>query len=96
MTHVMFRKWRNGDVIAMFPYEPGTNDPWTCMSYEHVGQHGSASSDLSPYTSPAKATEYSALKHELESIGYKLVVLNRMPNQRAAKDVRAAKIARIA
>ncbi len=69
-TKVIFRKWE-GDhsVIAYFPEEPGTNDPSTCASYMHVGQHGAAGCDI--YTTvPAAPEEYASLKKELESAPY--------------------------
>jgi len=36
----IIRKW-DKQYIAIFPYELGTNDPGTCLSYMTVGQHGS-------------------------------------------------------
>ena len=78
-TPVIFRKWKprkefdeeGGDIIALFPTEPGTNDPYTSSSYEHVGQHGSADPvGLIQRTTPAKPSEYADLMAELESVGY--------------------------
>jgi hypothetical protein len=73
-TPVIFRKWpesEGGDVIAIFPTEVGTLDPYTSSSYEHVGQHGSADPvGLIQRTKPAKPSEYADLLAELESIGY--------------------------
>lgn len=78
-TPVIFRKWKprkefgeeGGDVIALFPTELGTNDPYTCSSYEHIGQHGSADPvGVMQNTVPAKPSEYADLMTELESIGY--------------------------
>ncbi len=73
-TPVIFRKWpesEGGDVIAIFPTELGTNDPYTSSSYEHVGQHGSADPvGLIQRTKPAKSSEYTDLLSELEGIGY--------------------------
>lgn len=90
-TAVIFRKWRNGDIIALFPHHPGTNNPDTCLSYEHIGQHGSCSPLLcSAHTTPATSEEYAPLKEELETIGYRLRVLRRMPNN--ARNVRRAQI----
>lgn len=83
-TPVIFRKYgprKGDDVIALFPAEIGTYDSATCSSYEHVGQHGSAS----PYavirdTRPATPEEYADLRKELEGApyGYRLKVYTRM------------------
>ena len=78
-TPVIFRKWKprrefgeeGGDIIALFPAENGTNDPYTCSSYEHVGQHGSADPvGVIQQTVPAKPAEYADLMKELKGIGY--------------------------
>ena len=43
-TKVVFRQWRSKphEIIALFPEVPADLDGYTCMSYEHVGQHGAA------------------------------------------------------
>lgn len=81
ITKVIFRKWKsNGDIIALFPELPGSVRPGTCLSYEHVGQHGAASLSLTQaHTTLATEQEYRDLKRELESCGYRLKVLKRMP-----------------
>jgi len=74
-TAVHFRKWDNGDIIAIFPNEKA-DMRGNVMSYEHVGQHGGASPKLIRELKPAKPNEYAELKNELEKqIGYKLKVL---------------------
>lgn len=74
-TKVIFRKWKNGDIIALFPEEPGNHDASTCNSYEHSGQHGSAEPRyVIQATTPAKPAEYANLQRELERIGYDLDV----------------------
>lgn len=70
MTKVIFRKLRNGEVIALFPQEPATLDGWLCVSYMHVGQHGSADPIIVNDTKPAMPYEYADLYNELKSIGY--------------------------
>ena len=74
VTPVIFRVWpkkEGGGVIALFPTHPGTNDPHTCDSYEHVGQHGSADCHgLIGRTRLAKPVEYASLKRELEGAPY--------------------------
>lgn len=85
-TRVIFRKFRsNGEVIALFPDIPGTNSLATCSSYLHVGQHGAASVDLSPYTGIAKPDDYRALREELEHIGYVLEIRQRVPRDSLEK-----------
>lgn len=70
-TPVIFRKFRsNGEVIAMFPTIPGTNNPYVCSSYTHIGQHGSAGLSLICDTDLAKPAEYESLLRELVAIGY--------------------------
>jgi hypothetical protein len=39
---VVFRKWKNGDLIALFPELPADIHGRYCDAYEHVGQHGGA------------------------------------------------------
>ena len=78
MTKVIFRKFDNGEIIALFPQEPATYDGWECMSYMHVGQHGSADPFIAKDTKPATPYEYAALYNELKSIGYNdLIVCKR-------------------
>lgn len=74
VTDVIFRVWpksEGGDVLALFPGDPGTNSPYTCSCYQHIGQHGSADPQgCIADTKPAKVSEYAALKLELESEPY--------------------------
>ncbi len=37
-TKVVFRKWCNGSVVALFPQIPNDIAGIYCSSYEHVGQ----------------------------------------------------------
>ena len=69
-TATIFRTFKTGEVVALFPEIPGTNDPWTCLSYQHVGQHSSASVDLTDYTRPSTPDEVKLLAPELTGIGY--------------------------
>lgn len=76
---VIFRKFPDGDVIALFGAMAGDMDPSHCGSYMHVGQHGAASPDLVRTTVPATHEEYAALKRELQSppYEYKLAIYQR-------------------
>ena len=58
---VIFRKFKDGDVIALFPEM----------------QLGSASVNIIQCTKPAKQEEYAGLKKELELIGYELEIVKR-------------------
>lgn len=86
---VVFRKWRKkwGDgIIALFPYEKWSDSSYAklCGSYEHVGQHGAAEYlTCIQRTKPATAEEYADLKAELEQIGYKLIVLQKIGQKKA-------------
>jgi hypothetical protein len=71
MIKVIFRVDKKcEEVIAFFPELPGTNDYYhDCLSYVHVGQHGSASMDYYIMdTRPAATHEFSALLDELQEI----------------------------
>jgi hypothetical protein len=59
-TKVIFRKFKWGEIIALFPEIAGSMDACTCMSYMHEGQHGAA--DCVGCTSPARPEEYQDLK----------------------------------
>ena len=74
-TVVIFRYWK-GEVIALFPYIPATRGH--CLSYQHIGQHSGADySGIVATSRPATPKEYTALKTELQSIGYNLTILQR-------------------
>lgn len=72
MTPVIFRKFDDGDIIALFPTLPSDSDfvEVTCLSYMHIGQHCAASLEIISGTKPAKPNEYKDLLTELQSIGY--------------------------
>jgi hypothetical protein len=79
-VRVLFRVWSEdaSDVFALFPDEPGTPDPETCMCYQHVGQHGSAHYQRCIAMSrPALAGEYEQLLTELEGRGYEVQIMKR-------------------
>lgn len=79
-TKVIFRKYRkgrysDGGVIAIFPEDLGDSNVYTCMSYMHVGQHGSCDPHVVIQTTKlAKPEEYADLYQELTSIGYNLKI----------------------
>jgi len=77
-TKVIFRKWGDETILALFPEVPASVSRDTCESYEHVGQHGGADyRHCIRKTKPATPKEYAPLKAELEKIGYCLAVIKR-------------------
>lgn len=71
-------------VLALFPFIEATRGG-SCLSYEHVGQHGAANyTGCIAATVVAKPSEYAPLKRELETIGYVLEVRTRRPRKEKA------------
>ena len=69
-TAVVFRKYGDGQIIALFPSLPGGRFS-ECQSYLHVGQHGSADyGHVIRTTGPTAPSEYADLKAELVQVGY--------------------------
>ncbi|WOG27799.1 hypothetical protein [Endozoicomonas sp. 8E] len=70
MTKVVFRKFPEGDVIALFPDDVADNRGHI-SSYQQQGQHGAASPALMDELTPATVEEYQHLLNELtHQIGY--------------------------
>lgn len=68
---VVFRKWKDGEIIALFPDEPWSRHDYTTASYMHLGQHGAVDyAGVIAATRPAKEHEYQNLLDELKTIGY--------------------------
>jgi len=65
---VVFRKFKEGDIIALFP---DTLSRGNIESYMHVGQHSMADVTIVYDTKLAKPEEYADLLAELIRIGYK-------------------------
>jgi hypothetical protein len=76
---VIFRKFPNGDIIAMFPMISVDQIGYNCQSYMHVGQHGAASPQMvTKQTKLATPDEYAVLEDELERVvGYDLRIIKR-------------------
>ena len=64
---VVFRKFKNGEVIALFPTLK-YDDMGNIWSYVHFGQHGAASPSIVGKTKPATKAEYNDLLIELRGI----------------------------
>ena len=68
-TKVIFRKFKNGEIVAIFP-----DESWgygLVTSYMHVGQHSEADyNHIVSVTKLATKSEYAPLLKELRRIGY--------------------------
>lgn len=77
ITKMIFRKYNDGTIIALFPYEP-VDLAGHINSYMHIGQHGGADYEHTiKNTSVPTTKETLNLKYELESIGYNIQVVKR-------------------
>lgn len=76
---VIFRKYSDGDIVAMFPEIAVDQIGYNCQSYMHVGQHSAASpQEVLKQTKPATPMEYAVLQDELERVvGYNLKMIKR-------------------
>ena len=90
MTPVMFRRWRDGGIIALFPEIPADLTGGV-MAYEHVGQHGAADYSLvMARTVPARPGDYADLLRELaEPVGYDDLRVYRRRTRHMADSYRA-------
>lgn len=76
-TDVIFRKYSNGNILALFPYDINPFN-YFVGSYMHMGQHSSADYlGCIKSTKPATREEYQNLFEELISIGYILNVIKK-------------------
>lgn len=93
-TKVIFRKFPDGEVIALFPELPGTNSMLDCLNYMHVGQHGSGRATLEgtkkiKFEDIESQNAINFLCRELRSIGYNLTVVSRFSYQMDQKRIAA-------
>lgn len=78
MTDVIFRKFEDGKIAALFTKELGSMNPQECLC---VSSDGSGAIDVlkaSLNSVVAKPEEYKELKAELEAAGYRLKVRKRV------------------
>ena len=79
---IVFRKMKEGDIIALFPFETQWDREiarGVVQSYMHVGQHGMADiSHILDSSVPASSEEYKDLYDELTKCYYdrQLEVIN--------------------
>ena len=75
MTTVIFRTEKDGQTLAVFPYE--INDhKGNVTCYAHLGQHSGMDLAYMKQTTPCQ--DFAQLKSELESLGYNLLVRQRI------------------
>lgn len=56
------------EIVAVFPTEPGTNDPYDFTVYAHLGQHSTGTWPWYAKTKKATPDQYADLLAELRSI----------------------------
>lgn len=85
-TVVIFRKYKEGDVIALFPYLP-ERKYLLCTCYQLVGQHSSADyTAVMQETKPATPEEYAEIFDELTHYyGYNLKVQKKASYRKMCK-----------
>lgn len=70
-TRVVFRRFPDGQVIALFPDIPWSGQRGEVTSYMHLGQHGAADyRHVLATTRQAREDEYGDLLSELQATGY--------------------------
>lgn len=71
------RDWHLNNIVAFFPTEPGTNDPYTMSCYSSIGQHSTCVSYyIGRKTKPATPAQVRAMLAELRRHpGYKDIKL---------------------
>ena len=75
---MVFRKWSNGDILALMPEIPADNYGYMCQSYEIVGEHGGADyTGCISQTKPATKAEYKDCYTALKRRGYNIRVVKR-------------------
>lgn len=71
LTRVVFRRFKEGEIIALFPYMPWNAHRNAVTSYMHTGQHAAADyAGVIAGTRPSTEEEYRELLAELTSVWY--------------------------
>lgn len=85
VENVVFRKYPDGEIVALFPDIPADPHGRYVLGFQHIGQHGGADYDyVVSQTVPATDAEAADLKAELEGpqYGYVLKVCKKRPPRR--------------
>ncbi len=69
---------REDDLFAFFPEKDYYDNPLIKTSYAHIGQHSACHIEYAKESREATKKEYEPLKRELESLGYDLIIMNRV------------------
>jgi len=78
-TTVVFRRFKEGDVVALFPDIP-FDAQGNVASYSHIGQHAAADYNIIlDKTVPATYLEYRLLLVELKIAGYADLDIKEVP-----------------
>lgn len=78
-TVVLFRKYQNGEVVALFPDIP-FDDKGNVSCYSHIGQHSAADYEgVIADTLPASQPEYRTLLEELKKAKYTDLEIQEIP-----------------
>lgn len=92
-TRCVFRKFSDGEIIALFPDEPGDNRG-NVSSYMHVGQHGAADyTGVVRSTTPATPEEYDSLRLECMNSHNMLTVIT--PRKATKQYINGRRVPRI-
>lgn len=104
VTPVIFRKEKSGDIVAIFPAEPATHNPYDLEIYAPVGQGWSfnggysfCAADYGWYlkAAPASVEEYTPLMNHIKTLkGYKYLKVYRKMQPQFLED-RKDELARI-
>jgi hypothetical protein len=74
---VVFRKFKDGQIIALFPELP-CDARGNITSYMHIGQHSACSPPIVNETKLATPQDYQGLYNELTSLGYNLEIRKKL------------------
>lgn len=86
-TRVVFRRYPDGQVIALFPDTPWSGQRGEVTSYMHLGQHGAADyAGVIAATRQAREDEYGNLLSELQATGYDDLHVVRRARQKFIND----------
>ena len=89
-TIIIFRKDKEGEVMAVLPYEiADLSNNMTC--YVHIGQHSAMSPVYYRETKPATPEEYRDLLEELINIGYEPEIKKRINWRRYSQECKQSK-----